>query len=101
MAKAEKTEETEDYNITIQEEFPICVQELLGTEKWVIVITTTELESQRSLYGLMRMLSSMNLLDKISSGETRVAQLGDWTGRTSFKAGYTESELASTFKWVL
>jgi len=43
----------------------------------------------------------MNLLDKNENGEARVAQLGGWTGRTSFIDAYDQSVLASTFKWVL
>ena len=64
---------------------------------------TTELESQRAMSAGedRNVLFYMNLLDKNENGEARVAQLGGWTGRTSFIDAYDQSVLASTFKWVL
>ena len=104
MARAEILEETEDYNVEVQDTFPICVEEqLLNTTAKIVVMTTTELESSRSLSagGDTNVIFYMNLLDKTSNGNTRVAQLGGWTERTSFIDGYDQSRLASTFEWVL
>jgi len=104
MARAEILEETEDYNVEVQDTFPICVEEqLLNTTAKIVVMTTTELESSQSLSagGDTNVIFYMNLLDKTSNGNTRVAQLGGWTERTSFIDGYDQSRLASTFQWVL
>ena len=104
MAKAEILEQSEDYKIKMQDTFPVCVEEEVGTNKSkIVVMMTTQLESQRAMNaGTDRnVLFYMNLLDKNQNGETRVAQLGGWTGRTSFIDAYDKSVLASTFKWVL
>lgn len=104
MARAEILEETEDYKISIQDTFPVCVEQEVGTNKSkIVVMMTTQLESQAAMSAGddRNVLFYMNLLDKNENGEARVAQLGGWTGRTSFIDAYEDSVLASTFQWVL
>ena len=78
-----------------------CVEQSIGSSK-IIAIAHVNSESQDVLYKSGTSDNNIdfyvNLVSKNANGGSNIAQLGGWTGRTSFKDAFNNSILEEIFK---
>jgi hypothetical protein len=97
LATAEVKADMVNINPIISQDFHYAVEEKFGnTSSSIVLIAGTFTESRVALLssaGDKNLNFYENLVAKDENGSAKIAQLGGWTNRTSFKDGYILSDL--------
>lgn len=99
QARATTTRETFSGKQNIQDHGVMCIEESVGDESKIIAIAGVEYESEEVLrsFSDTNIAFYANMVAKNRRGESSIAQIGGWTGRSSFIDAYSRSILTDIF----